>query len=62
MICGSLYLEFFGGSLIALGLLSLVIGFYRSLFDPKGFDGVAMPAFLLGAVAVVIGGWMMSAC
>ncbi len=62
MICGSLYMEFLGASIIALGLLSLVIGFYRSLFDPKERDSIAIPAFLLGAVAVVVGGWMMSAC
>ena len=62
MMCGGLYMEFFGASIIALGLLALTIGFYRSLFDPKGRDGIALPAFLLGAVGVVIGGWMMSAC
>jgi hypothetical protein len=62
MNCGNLYIEFLGAAVIALGLLSLVIGFFRGLVNPKGGDGIAMPAFLLGAVGVVVGGWLMAAC
>lgn len=62
MSCGNLYVEFLGASVIALGLLLLVTGFYRSLLDSKGPDGIAIPAFLLGAVGVVVGGWIMAAC
>jgi nitrate reductase gamma subunit len=55
----SLLLMFVGGSLMAFGLLALVIGFFLGLLSPKQRLERASLVFLLGTVAVVTGAWLM---
>jgi len=55
----SLLLMFVGGSLMAFGLLALVIGFFLGLLSPKQRFERASLVFLLGTVAVVTGAWLM---
>lgn len=55
----SLLLMFVGVSLMALGLLTLVAGFFLGLLNPKEKFERASLMFLLGVVAVVAGAWFM---
>lgn len=56
-----LMFTFVGGTLMALGLLAVVIGFFFGLLSPKEKFEHASLVFLLGVVALVTGAWLMRA-
>ncbi len=55
----SILLQVIGAGLIALGLLSMLVGFFRALFRARQEDGGGVAFFGLGAAALVAGVWMM---
>jgi uncharacterized membrane protein YqjE len=52
---------FLASSLMVLGLLALVVGFFIRLLGHTDRHEVAVTIFLAGVIALVAGGWLLRA-
>lgn len=62
MSCEGLHAGMLGALILSVGLVALMLGFYRGLFDRTEREGKALLAFVIGCIGVILGAWIIRGC